>query len=35
MIEVCEAKEGLNIAHIVGLQPVKDYLYLILIHAET
>jgi hypothetical protein len=34
-IEVGEAKEGLNIADIVGLWPVKDYLHLILVHAET
>jgi hypothetical protein len=34
MIEVHEAKEGLNIVDVSGFWPVKDYLDLVFIHLQ-
>ena len=35
MIEICESEEGLNIADVSGLRPVKDDLHLLLVHADS
>ena len=34
-IEICKSKEGLNIADILGLRPVKNDLNLLLVHADS
>jgi hypothetical protein len=34
-VEIRKTEEGLDIADIAGLRPVQDYLYLLLVHANT
>jgi hypothetical protein len=34
-VEIHKTEEGLDIADIAGLQPVQDYLYFLLVHADT
>jgi hypothetical protein len=34
-VEICKTEERLDIADIAGLQPVQNYLYFLLVHADT
>ena len=35
MVEVCETKEGLHVADLSGFRPVRNGLYLLLVHGES